>query len=324
MQPVNQNGPRQQQQSKPAAAAPPSRMVLGNIVKGRVAKPIRILLYGVEGIGKSTFGAASPSPIFIGSEDGTSELDVARFPQPQKWEEALDAIHQLTVEAHDYKTLVIDTLDWLEPLCWEVVCERGGHSGIEDFGYGKGYVAAVDEWRVFLARLERLRQAKGMHVIMLAHSWIKPFKNPEADDYDRYELKLHAKSGGLLKEWCDVVLFANYETFTKKSKNERAKGVDSGARVIHTQRRAAWDAKNRYDLPESMPLDFPTFIEAVGAHRPGEPAFYRTKIGELLSDVDEKTAEKVKESVSKAGEDAAELARIADKLRGMIQTKESA
>ena len=297
-------------------------MTLGGVVKGRIAKPIRTLLYGVEGIGKSTFAAAAPSAIFIGAEDGTTELDVARFPQPEQWSDVIDAIQQLTVETHDYKTLVIDTLDWIEPFCWDAVCKRAGVATIEDFGYGKGYNAALEEWRSFLARLERLRQAKTMNFVMLAHSWIKQFKNPEGDDYDRYEMKLHGKTAGLLKEWCDVVLFANYETFTSRGKNERAKAIDNGARVIHSQRRAAWDAKNRYDLPESMPLDWSTFFEAVSAHRPGAPAFYRTRINEDLAYVSEKVADKVRRSVAVAADDAAELARIADKLTAMIQTGE--
>lgn len=311
-------------QTKPVVEPRPSRMALGGVVKGRIAKPIRVLLYGVEGIGKSTFAACAPSPIFMGAEDGTSELDVARFPQPQHWFDALEGIQHLTVDAHEYKTLVIDTLDWLEPFCWQAVCERANVTTIEDFGFGKGYNAALDEWRVFLGRLERLRQVKSMNVIMLAHSWVKSFKNPEGDDYDRYEMKLHGKTAGLLKEWCDVVLFANYETFTKKGKGkaDRAKATDSGARVVHSQRRAAWDAKNRYDLPEDLPLDWSTFFEAVGAHRPGAPAFYRTQITENLAYVSDKVADKVRRSVVVAADDAAELARIADKLAGMIQTGE--
>jgi hypothetical protein len=321
MQSVAQNGAKPPPKPTPA----PSRMTLGNIVTGRVAKPIRAMLYGVEGIGKSTFAANAPKPIFLGTEDGTSELDVARFPEPGTWTEGLDAIQELTTTDHDYKTLAIDTLDWLEPLCWKAVCIKGGWSSIEDAGYGKGYVAALDEWRIMLARLDRLRQVKKMHVVLLAHSWIKPFKNPEGDDFDRYELKLHAKTGGLLKEWCDVVMFANYETFTKKkSEKDRAKGVDAGARVMHSQRRAAWDAKNRYDLPETMPLDWELFAESVAAHKPGEPAFYRARISQLLPNFDEAISAKVEASVTAAGNDAAELARIADKLSGMIQTQEIA
>jgi hypothetical protein len=248
--------------------------ILSRITTGKVSKPIRALLYGVEGIGKSTFAAHAPKPIFLGSEDGTSELDIARFPEPKTWAEVFFSIAELGSNDHDFKTLVIDTLDWLEPLCWDHLCQRPDAKGkrresIEDFGYGKGYSAALEEWRKLVAMIERVRAAKSMHLILLAHSWIKPFKNPDGDDYDRYELKLHPKAGGLIKEWCDCVLFANYETFTDDSTG-RSKGVSTGRRVMHSQRTAAWDAKNRYTLPETMELSWPEFANAVRAHRKTE------------------------------------------------------
>jgi len=173
--------------------------------------------------------------------------------------------------------------------------------------------------------LEKLRAVKSMAVILLAHSWIKPFKNPEADDYDRYELKLHSKSGGLIKEWCDAVLFANYETYAAKSKGQRVRGVDTGARLIHTQRRAAWDAKNRYDLPETLPLDWDAFAEAVVAHRPASPARTLARIESMLAEFNnESVSIRVRAAAAKAGDDAAELVRIADKLSGLINTSENA
>jgi hypothetical protein len=242
---------------------------LANIVRGRVSKPIRVLLYGVEGVGKSTFASGARGAIFLGAEDGTSELDVARFPEPKTWADVFGAITELGSQEHDFRTLVIDTLDWLEPLCWEHICRSGKKQSIEDFGYGKGYAAALDEWRRLVALIERVRNAKQLNVIALAHSQIRPFKNPAGEDYDRYELKLHPKAGGLLKEWCDCVLFANYETLTDDSSG-RAKGISTGNRMVHTQRTAAWDAKNRYSLPEVMPLDWKIFAGAVAAHRKTE------------------------------------------------------
>ena len=301
-------------------AAPASRMKLAAVVSGRIAKPVRVLVWGTEGIGKSTFGANAPSPIFLGAEDGTSELDVARFPEPANWQDAFDAVAELTNAQHEYKTLVIDTLDWLEPMCWAHVCatskpDRTGKrpDSIEAFGYGKGYSAALDEWRRLLSLIERLRNVRGMHVVLLAHGWVKGFKNPDGADYDRYELKLHPKAGGLLKEWCDAVLFANYETLTHED-NGRTKGIATGARVIHTQRRAAWDAKNRYDLPETLPLDWHAFYDAVLAHRPADPAKLKATIAELLERADDETRVRVVAALAKVGDDSAQLARIADKL----------
>jgi hypothetical protein len=282
---------------------------------------MRVLLYGVEGVGKSTFAANAPNPVFLAAEDGTAQLDVARFPEPETWADVFDALDELTRSQHDFRSLVIDTLDWLEPICWASVVQRGGPKikSIEDYGFGKGYTAALDEWRLFLAALERLRNARGMHVVMLAHSWIKTFKNPEDDDYDRYEMKLHAKAGGMLKEWCDAVLFARYETFTTKDdKTKRVRGVSSGARVVHTQRTAAWDAKNRYDLPETLPLEWSAFHEASQARRPLETGVLRARIQGLLQHAGDELKTKVEDTVAKAGDDAAQLARIADRLAARI------
>ena len=301
----------------------PSRMTLGSVVSGRQEHPVRVLLYGPEGVGKSTFGAGAPAPIFLGAEEGTSQLDVTRFPQPESWQDALDAVDTLTNEKHDYKTLVIDTLDWLEPVLWDWMSRRDKQTNIEAYGYGKGYQAAIDEWRIFLSALERLRKTKPMHVVMLAHSWIKGFKNPTGDDYDRYELKIHSKAGGLLKEWSDAVLFATYETFVHKDERKRVRGVDNnGARIVYTQRRAAYDAKNRYSLPETMPLDWAEFEAAVKAHKPADP--------DALIDVIKDTAAKLggaleKETLSslgRVGKDAVKLSSLMNWATAKLNEKE--
>ncbi len=308
--------------------APPreSRMKLGAVTKGRVERPMRVLLYGVEGVGKSTFAANAPSPIFIAAEDGTAQLDVARFPEPKTWVDVLDAIDELITADHQYQTVVVDTLDWLEPLCWAHVVDKARNpkiKSIEDFGFGKGYVAALDEWRSLLARFEQLRVKRGMHVIFLAHSWIKTFKNPEDEDFDRYELKLHAKAGGLLKEWADAVLFARYETFANTDdKTKRTRGVSTGNRVVHTQRTAAWDAKNRYDLPPTIPLDFSAFADAVKAQAPLDPEKLYERIDALLSSADAELEAKVRAAVQKAQGNAAQLARIADTLAARLRIKD--
>lgn len=301
---------------------PPSRMTLASVVKGKRARPIRALLYGVEGIGKSTFAASAPSPIFIGAEDGTDHLDAVRFPTPGSWNEVFEALRVLATQEHPYQTLAIDTLDWLEPLAWDFICTRDGVENIEAYGYGKGYVAALDEWRRLLAALERLRETKGMHVVLLAHSWIKPFKNPEGDDFDRHELKLHAKAGGLLKEWSDVVLFANYQTFAEKdSRTKRVKGVSTGARLIYTTRSAAFDAKNRYDLPEEMPLDWDEFYGAVQAHRPADPKALAAEIERKAKELGGDGEAKALAYLEQHAGDAAWLAKLNDKLNAKLAEK---
>lgn len=253
-----------------AQSAPPvpSRMSLAKVTKGKQKKPHRVVGYGPEGIGKSSFAAGAPAPIFLPLEDGTNHLDVARFPKAETWKEAREAIRTLINEKHSYETLVVDTLDALEALLWRHMCERDKFADekqktplrdIESYGYGKGYTKALEDWRGFLKDLEAL-SAKGVHIILLAHSQVKSFKNPAGEDYDRYELKLHQKASGLIKEWAESVLFMNYETFAKKDPGtKRVKAFDNGARLIFTERRAAYDAKHRGNLPESLPLSWTDF-----------------------------------------------------------------
>lgn len=260
-----------------------SKMSLSNVKKGIQQAPPRVVLYGVEGVGKSTFAAGAPSPIFLGAEDGTSQLDVARFPEPTTWADALGAVDVLMAEKHDYETLVIDTLDWLEPLCWAHICAAAKLAHIEDFGYGKGYAVALTEWRALLARLDQLRAKRGVSVILLAHSAIRSFNNPESDNYDRYELKLHKLASGLVKEWADAVLFARHETFTAGgAKGSKAKGVSTGARVVHTEHSAAWDAKTRYSHPETIALDWADFAQGM---RAANPVAIRAEIEALMPSI---------------------------------------
>ena len=311
-------------QAAAQAAPPKSRMALSAVRKGRQEKPMRVLIYGVEGIGKSSFAANAPSPIFIGAEDGTSQLDVVRFPAPESWADIVEAVRVLTLEKHEHKTLVVDTLDWAEPMLWRHICARDEQADIEAYGYGKGYQAALSEWLVFAQALDQLRAAKGMHVILVAHSQIKAFKNPEGPDFDRYEMKLHAKAGGLFKEWSDCVLFANYETVATTDKRKRVRGVDTGVRLVHTERRAAFDAKNRYGLPETLPLSWDDFAEAVAANRPADPAALTAEIqrkAKQLGGADEKRA---LEAVKRANGDAAKLAFMNNWVNSKLADKEGA
>jgi len=305
-------------QNASLSGAPPTRMNLGAVVTGRRAQPMRVMLYGVEGVGKSSFAAGAPAPIFLGAEDGTSELDVHRLPMAEEWQDVLDGIHVLQTEKHAYRTLVVDTVDWAEPLLWKFICKRDDQASIEGYGYGKGYVAALDEWRFFLARLDGLRRV-GMHVILLAHSWIKPFANPEGDNYDRYELKLNNKAAGLLKEWADCVLFANYETFVKKNDKKQVKGSDNGARFIYTERRAAYDAKNRYGLPPQLPLSWDDFAAAAAARHADDPAKVRATLEALIAQLPEDRRARAGAALEAAGEDPAKLANVRNRVNATLE-----
>lgn len=304
---------------------PPSRMTLKDVVRGKIHKPIRALLYGPEGIGKSTFGAGAPAAIFLGAEEGTAQLDVVRFPRPESFAEVMDALRTLSTEKHEYKTLVVDTLDWLEPLIWSFICQRDGEKDIESYGYGKGYTAALDQWRVFIRALERVWSEKGMNVVLLAHAWIKSFKNPTGEDYDRYELKLNAKASGLAKEWCDAVLFAQYETYAKEDKKtKRVRGVDTGARLIFTERRAAWDAKNRYSLPEQLPLAWSDFAAAVDTGKVAEPTDLKAEIQRKAAELGGDLEKVILETLAKAGSDATNLALINNRCNARLAEKAAA
>jgi hypothetical protein len=254
-------------------SAPLSRMTLDAIIKGRIKRPRRIVLYGPDGIGKSTFGANAPKPIFLGTEEGTETMDVSRLPAATTWAEVLDGVRLLTVEKHDFESLIVDTLTEAEPLIWREICRRANAASIEDVGggYGKGYTAALDEWRVFARALERLQAEKGMHVILNGHSLIKAFKNPQGDDFDRYILSLNEKAAGLLRQWAMGVYFANYETFAVADKAKRVRGVSTGVRLLYTQRTAAFDAKDRYGLPLQLPLSWTEFEKAARLGQPMAP-----------------------------------------------------
>jgi AAA domain/LAGLIDADG-like domain len=201
----------------------------------------------------TSFAASAPEPIFLSSEDGTGHLDVARFPEPTGWHDVLAACVVAKRSAGRFKTFVIDTLDWLEPLLWRHLCEQNDWKNIEEPGYGKGYTIALDEWSKLIGLVRDVRAA-GMHVILLAHSQQKNFKNPAGEDWIRFQLAMHDKAAALWKQAADCVLFANYDTrVVKKSKLAQGKGV-GGARVMHTEWNAAFDAKNRFGLPPSLPL----------------------------------------------------------------------
>lgn len=298
------------------------RMTLGSVTKGRVQKPHRIVLYGVEGVGKTTFAASAPNAIILPTEDGSSQLEVARFPLAQSLADIEDAISELRSQAHDYRTLVLDTLDFAEPLIWRFCCQRDSKKDIEDYGYGKGYVAALDVWRTILAQLEALQATTAMNVILVAHSWIKSFKNPEGGDFDRYQLKLHDRAAGLLKEWAETVLFANYETFAEKDqKTKRVKGVSTGSRLIYTQRTAAYDAKNRMNLPESMPLSWQDYADACERQQPADPSILLLEIERKAAEVGGDVVGKVALAVNAAQGNAAQLAKINDRLNALLAQK---
>jgi hypothetical protein len=240
--------------------------LLNTITKGRRPRYIWALIYGTDGVGKSTLCSHAPNPIFVGAEKGTEQLDVARFPQTESISELFAQLATLQTEKHDFQTVVLDSLDWVEPLIWKAVCDEGKVENIEQFGggYGKGYVRALDLWRRLIKELAVLNQ--NMHVLLIGHAQIKSFQDPELPSaYDRYQLKINDKAAALVREAADAVLFARFETELVRATGAKAKVRGEGKRIMYTESRPGFDAKNRFALPFVMPLDWKTFGDAIKA-----------------------------------------------------------
>ena len=244
------------------------------ITSGVQSSPVKTVLYGPEGIGKSTFASRFPNPVFIDTEGGTKRLDVARLPQPTSWAMLLDEVAEVTKGSIPCGTLVIDTADWAERLCIEAVCARAKVNGIEDFGYGKGYTYAKEEFSKLLDALEEVLNT-GHNVVVLAHAAITKFEQPDAvGNYDRWSMKTSKQVAPLLREWCDMLLFANYKTVVEKadSRPNAKNKVSGGKRVLYTSHHACWDAKNRFGLPEEVPFDYASIAACIpGGSAPQQP-----------------------------------------------------
>ena len=226
-----------------------------NITKGKINRAQKGVIYGPEGIGKSSLAARFPDPVIIDTEGGTAHMDVRRIDKPQSWEELLSIVKEVAATPGICKTLVIDTADWAEQLITTYLCNKYKQNSIESFGYGKGYTYMAEEFSRLLSALD-LVIAAGIHVVVTAHAKMRKFEQPdEMGAYDRWEMKLSKQTAPLLKEWCDMLLFCNYQTFVVTSENDTKK-AQGGKRVIYTSHHPAWDAKTRISLPEIIDLDY--------------------------------------------------------------------
>ena len=244
---------------------------LASIKPTRRDTPSRILIYGPHKIGKSTFAAQADGAVFIPTEDGQDHIDAQAFPLCQSWSDVMGAITTLYKDTHKFKTAILDSADWAESLCHKQVVASSEKSlnSIEDFGYGKGYVFAVDVFRQLLDGLNALRTDRGMQIIMICHAEIKRFDDPLADSYDRYQIKLHKLVGKLVQEWADVIGFAQQDVTTKTEEKgfnkKRTRAIDVDRRVLRLAPSTAFDAGNRYDLPATIPLVWSEFNAALVA-----------------------------------------------------------
>ena len=245
-----------------------------NIIKGRIARPQKVCIYGSEGIGKSTLASKFPEPLFLDTEGGTSHLDVSRLPCPADWEGLIRDIHDIAGTPGCCRTMVLDTADWAEQLAVQYVLRQYKQTSIEAFGYGKGYTYLSETFASLLKVCDDVIDA-GMNVVITAHAKMRKMELPdEQGAFDRWELKLSKNVAPLLKEWCDMLLFCNYKTFVVTTENRTGK-ASGGKRVMYAAHHPCWDAKNRHGLPDEMDMDYrylaPIFAGTRTENAPSSP-----------------------------------------------------
>lgn len=237
---------------------------LASLKRGKSADPPRVVIYGEHGIGKSTFAASAPRPVFIVTEDGLGNIDTTSFPIARSYQDIVDALATLYNEAHEFETVCLDSLDWLETLVLKHVESKYSD---KERAYGKEAVYVADLFRELLAGFNALRLERGMAVILTAHCQVRRFDDPTSDPYDRYSLKLSKHAGAVVQEWADVVGFASDQVAIRKAdvgfNKETRRAVAKGERKLFVSRTPAYDAKNRYGMPDSIPLSWADFVAAI-------------------------------------------------------------
>lgn len=237
---------------------------LASISRTGAPKPPRVVVFGTHGVGKTSFAASAPKPIFIRTEDGLDAVKVDAFPLAKSLDDVMAAFEALATENHEYQTVVLDSADWLENMILQQVAKDHGldafDSNAKALAYGRGHKAAADYWRNILQAFDYLRDQKGMGVIIIAHCQIKRFDDPTTDAYDRYQLDLNKEAASVISEWCDILGFANFRISVKEEAvgigGKKKRGVGSGERFLFTQERPAYMAKSRWSIPDTIPLDY--------------------------------------------------------------------
>lgn len=311
-----------------------------NIRKANSSKPPRVLIYGIEGVGKTTLGAKADKPIFITPEGGADHVlgadnkPVDEIAGVKTWENLRAAVKSLIKEAHDFKTLCIDSADWVEKLCHAKIIGTSGYDIIRaNGGYGAGYSESENLHRELIGDLSTLRDEKGMAIIVTAHYQVKEIKDPDmVNDYDSYQIKCHEKVSSLWREWVDALFFARFSTFIKKDQKDakaKARAIGDDSRIVYTTKRPAFQAKNRYNMPPELPFTEDFWNVFMGYAKKGvqpevarDPIDYRMEIDHWLTFVkDEVLTEKVKQSVVDAGDNPQQLQVIIDRLKEITNQK---
>jgi hypothetical protein len=277
-----------------------------------------VLCIGQRKIGKSTWANGWPSPLFIDLDRGIDELDVHASTGPlENIGQVREWLVALLTEPHDYKTLVIDTVDKLEEMIAREVCERNRWENISQPKYGAGYMALMDAWRMFVASLEAIWQKRGVHVVLLAHCALKLHNNPEGPDYDTYVMSVYSKAETLLQGWVDAILFAKQEVSVQKIGGKEL--AQLGRRVLKAQPSPAYPAGTRYPLPAEIHLSYEAYAEAIRAGMPKPVEELNAEYDGLVKmlDVDEDTLAKVVEFGKENADNADLLVRGINKLKNL-------
>lgn len=255
-----------------------SKITVDSIVKGKQPKPIRALVYGGIGVGKTHMASKADGVMFLDFEGGKDEFDAPSFPLYDNNATFGDGLEALRVlwEQHKklgVKTVCVDSIDWLQQKAWKSICLEHNVDSIEKLPFGKGYQYSLSLFQTFLAGLDSLR-ALGMDIILLAHSQIVRVESPILDPYDTYTIKVDKRLRGTLLEWSDLVLYAEFETFTRKASEKFGqavyKGTSTGKRIMHTTGAAGYEAKSRINIPSPLPLDWSVLKQEISKSRKGE------------------------------------------------------
>ena len=302
--------------------------LLNSIVVGKKKKPIAVLLSGVHGIGKSTFGAGAPNPIFIGSEEN-DELDAARFPKVVTWKDLKDQLNTLLNDNHNYESVILDTIDTLEQVAQkEILAGSDKTMATAMGGYGKAYEKMKD---MFLDIRDQylipLRDNKGMNIVLLCHSDKVKHEDPITNtSYDHYQTAIHKKVKTVFEDWVSAILFANFELFKGEDTNGKQFLVGEGERRIFTEERPSHTAKNRFNLPYQMALNFTDLKKHIdNYYGKAEAAGINPEVDQLVKEInvylensDIETQKVVKLSIKRAGNDTVELKRILTKIIKLV------
>lgn len=283
-----------------------------NISRGKIPGGRKFILYGVEGIGKSTLAAKFPDPVFIDTEDSTKEMDVRRFDKPTSWQMLLSEVQYIIDHPETCKTLVLDTADWAEQLEIKDLCARMKWDGLEAPGYGRGYQYSAEEFGKLLDKLSEVT-AKGVNVLITAHAWLRKIELPEEmGAYDHWEMKTSKKVAPMLREWADNVLFANYKTMVVNVDGQGAqKGrnkAQGGRRVLYTSHNPCWDAKNRLGMPEELDMSW----EAIEKYVITPPEAPQAPVRTAKAPASKDTAEPKRTATAPHGKPAGALGKLYD------------